>query len=75
MVNFKTDTIGLHTTDRELKFLAGLGKFSVAGSKGGPVTRKEYLEKYLKTMDKRDDWGEIDVHLVRARVIGMIFKE
>ena len=46
-------------TDKELKFLAGLGTWSTLKR-----PRIELLKKYRKSMKLRDDWGPIDKGLV-----------
>jgi hypothetical protein len=46
-------------TEDEIEFLRGLGKHRAETYRPGGMTRREYLQRYLQTMDLRD-WEELD---------------
>ena len=47
-----------YNTQDELDFLKDIGNFRVVGKK--KYTRRQLLEFYRETMEKRVDWGKIE---------------
>ena len=51
-----------YNTQDELDFVKGIGTFRVVGKK--KYTRRQLLEFYRETMEKRLDWGKIDKNAI-----------
>ncbi len=51
--------MAVHTTEQEIKFIEGLGKFSLQGQ-GKIISRPELLRGYIKASKDRTDWGDVD---------------
>jgi len=50
-------------TKSEINFVRGLGYWSNSVN-----SRGELLRKYLRSMDKRQRWGSVDVEVIREEV-------
>ena len=51
-----------YNTQDELDFLKDIGNFRVVGKK--KYTRRQLLEFYRETMEKRVDWGKIEKDVI-----------
>ena len=59
-----------HKTKNEIEFIKNLGKHNLHNEYySGPKDKKTLLAGYLKGIEKREKWGEIDKEEVMAFVI------
>ena len=59
-----------HTTKNEIEFIKNLGKHNLHNEYySGPRDKETLLKGYLKGIEKREKWGEIDKEEVMAFVI------
>ena len=64
-----------YSTENEIQFLSGLGKYCLA-SNGKPAFDKlELLKGYLQSMRFRTEWGWINKLRVEQEVIALIERE
>ena len=58
-----------HTTKNEIEFVRNLGKHNLHNEYySGPRDKETLLKGYLKGIEKREKWGEIDKEEVMAFV-------
>lgn len=59
-----------HTTKNEIEFIRNLGKHNLHNENySGPRDKKTLLAGYLKGIEKREKWGEIDKEEVMAFIL------
>ena len=59
-----------HTTKNEIEFIRNLGKHNLHNENySGPRDKGILLAGYLKGIEKREKWGEIDKEEVMAFVL------
>jgi len=59
-----------HTTKNEIEFVRNLGKHNLHNEYySGPKDKTTLLAGYLKGIEKREKWGEIDKEEVMAFVL------
>ena len=65
-------TISIHSTEQEIKFIAGIGTF--AEEMIATVNVKSLLKKYMAALHKREDWAEMDRDKVIAAAMKRLVK-
>ncbi|MEN6299558.1 MAG: hypothetical protein ABFD51_06555 [Anaerolineaceae bacterium] len=59
-----------HKTKNEIEFIKNLGKHNIHNENySGPKDKNTLLAGYLKGIEKREKWGEIDKEEVMAFVL------
>ena len=59
-----------HKTKNEIEFIKNLGKHNIQNENySGPKDKKTLLAGYLKGIEKREKWGEIDKEEVMKFVL------
>lgn len=59
-----------HTTKNEIEFIKNLGKHNLHNETySGPRDKNTLLNGYLKGIEKREKWGEIDKEEVMAFIM------
>lgn len=59
------------STESEVKFLKGLGTYSNI-LKGGEKTLKDLLAGYVRGLDRRKKWDNIDKGIIKNVALGML---